>query len=64
VQGHLGRGDAPPSRRGDSTISAAMAALEAEITADRTRSARLEADLRAARGDLNLLRLKDAAIHR
>lgn len=64
VQGHLGRGDAPPSRRADNTISAAMAALEAEITADRVRSARLEADLRAVRGDLNLLRLKDAAIHR
>ena len=66
--GHLGGDAALPRRSGEGTaasgISGAMAALEAEIEADRARSERLRAQLRHARGDLALLKLKDAAIHR
>lgn len=61
--GHLGANTAPRGRAA-AGITNAMAALEAEIAADRARGEALRLDLRGTRGDLALLRLKDAAIHR
>ncbi|HWJ74440.1 MAG TPA: glycosyltransferase [Kaistia sp.] len=67
--GGLGRflGDgsgSPVGRPGEGGLYGAMAALEAEIEADRAKASRLRDQLRSARAEINLLRLKDAAIHR
>lgn len=60
----IGDGSAPIGRPGEGGLYGAMAALEAEIEADRTKAARLRDELRATRSEIDLLRLKDAAIHR
>ncbi len=60
----LGESAAPAAKPGEGGLYGAMAALEAEIEADRSKALQLRAQVKAARAEINLLRLKDAAIHR
>ena len=54
----------PVTRPGQTGLYGAMAALEMEIAADKAKTARLREELRASHAQNNLLRLKDAALHR
>ena len=60
----VGSRSIPSGRPGQAGLYGAMAALENEIAADRVKTARLREELRSSRDHINLLRLKDAAIHR
>ncbi len=54
----------PTAKPGEGGLYGALAALEAEIEADRAKAMRLSGQLKGARAEINLLRLKDAAIHK